>query len=212
MCITTRRKKIGQLSRLQLLTRVLLLSLAWTSSTYAQRPANPNPLRDVVRSIERKEMDRLLLLKPLPATKNDSAQRAALKQLSEDFRDLQGLNNKMMADAWSRPELDYEYLSSMVSQIRSKATRLKSNLALPEGPTEELSYPEVSDAGAFKDALLIMDRRIMNFVTNPLFQKANVVDVKLAHQASGDLKAVIELSGKLKKTAARLSKSVRPQK
>ena len=207
MFTPTLQKKIGQLRTLPLLTRTLLVCLACTAATYAQRPANPNPLRDLVRSIERKEMDRLLLLKPLPATKDDSAQRAMLKQLSEDFRDLQGLNNKMMAETWSRPELDYEYLTNMISQIRSKATRLKSNLALPEGPNEEVSHPEVADASTFKDALLIMDRRIMSFVGNPLFQKANVVDVKLAHQASGDLKAVIELSGKLKKTATKLSKS-----
>lgn len=203
----TRRQEMKQLSTLQLLTRVLILTLACTSSSYAQRPANPNPLRDVVRSIQHKELDRLLLLKPLPASKDDSVQRAMLKQLSDDFRDLQGLNNKMMAETWSRPELNYEYLSNMISQIRSKATRLKSNLALPEGSNEELRHPEVSDASTFKDALLIMDKRIMSFVANPLFQKANVVDVKLAHQASGDLKAVIELSGKLKKHAAKLSKS-----
>ena len=203
----TRRKEIGQLSTRQLLTPVLLLSLACTSASYAQRPSNPNPLRDVVRSIQHKELDRLLLLKPLPANKDDSAHRAMLKQLSEDFRDLQGLNNKMMAETWSRPELDYEYLSNMISQIRSKATRLKSNLAFPEGPNEEVKHPEISNASTFKDALLVMDRRIMSFVGNPLFREANVVDVKLAHQASGDLQAVIELSAKLKKTAGKLSKS-----
>lgn len=207
MRTTTRRKEINQLSTLLLLTPVLLLSLACTSSTYAQRPSNPNPLRDVVRSIQHKELDRLLLLKPLPLGKDDAAHRAMLKQLSEDFRDLQGLNNKMMAETWSRPELNYQYLSDMISQIRSKATRLKSNLALPEGSNEELKHPEVSDASTFKDALLVMDKRIMSFVGNPLFREANVVDVKLAHQATGDLQAVIELSGKLKKTAAKLSKS-----
>lgn len=146
-------------------------------------------------------MDRLLFLKPLLAPKDDPARRVVLKQINEDFKNLQGLNNQMMAKAWLRPELDYRYISDMVSQIRGKATRLKSNLALPQSKDGESKQAgdNFSNAENFRAALLQLDRHIMSFATNPLFQKANVIEVDLANRASHDLAMVVELSGKLKK-------------
>jgi len=134
-----------------------------------------------------------------------------LKQVSEDFKRLQELNNKMMAEAWSRPELDYRYLSEMISQIRSRATRLKTNLALPEPPAEITKQAEMnySDAERFRAALLQLDRHIMSFATNPLFQKPDVVDVELANRACRDLLVVVQVSGSLKTSAARLSKAAK---
>ena len=186
----------------------ILLSLSITAQ--GQRSGQPS-IRDTVRAIERKEMDRLLLLKPLTETKDNPARRAVLKQISEDFRDMQGLNNKMMAQAWAREELDYRYISDMVSQIRGKAARLKLNLSLPEADADEKKQTlgEISSAKEFRSGLLLLDEQIMRFATNPLFQKPNVVDVDLANQASRDLTAVVELSGKLKGIASRLSKTAR---
>lgn len=204
---TTRLEKPGSL---QLLIQALIVVFACVVTTQAQRPGLSQPARDMVRAIERKEMERMLLLKPILAPKDDPARRAVLKQIGEDFKELQGLNNKMMADAWARPELDYHYISGMVSQIRSKATRLKSNLALPEAqdnqPAQDSAF---SDPAKFRAGLLHLDRLIMSFATNPLFQKSKVVEVDLAKKASSDLEGVIEMSGKLKKIAAGLSKSAR---
>ncbi len=183
----------------------ILLSLSITAAQ-GQRSGQTS-IRDTVRAIERKEMDRLLLLKPLTETKDNPARRAILKQISEDFRDMQGLNNKMMAQAWAREELDYRYISDMVSQIRGKAARLKFNLSLPEAEEKKPTLGEISSAREFRSGLLLLDRQIMKFATNPLFQKPNVVDVDLANQASRDLNAVVEMSGKLKGIASRLGKA-----
>lgn len=193
--------------RLMISSFIVTLPCIFTATVQAQRPSQP--LRDMVRAIERKEMDRLLLLKPLIAAKDDPGQRAVLKQISEDFRDMQGLNNKMMAEAWAREELDYRYISDMVSQIRSKATRLKSNLSLPQSEASEkqLTKTEISNSKEFRAGLLHLDRLIMSFVTNPLFQKSNVVEVDLANRASYDLGCVIEQTSRLKKTATKLNKS-----
>ena len=205
---TTRREKRGGL---QLLVLALIILSACMVTTQAQRPGVSQPARDMVRAIGQKEMDRLLFLKPILAPKDDPARRVVLKQISEDFKDLQGLNNKMMAEAWARPELDYRYISEMISQIRGKATRLKSNLALPEAEDDQTKQPDAnfSNTEKFRAALLQLDRHIMRFATNPLFQKPNVVDVDLANQASRDLTAVVEMSGKLKGVASRLSKSAK---
>jgi len=197
----------GRRGSLWLLTQTLIVLSACMVTVHAQRPGATQPARDIVRAISQKEMDQLLFLKPILAPKDDPARRAVLKQINEDFKHLQGLNNKMMAQAWSTPELDYRFISEMVSQIRGKATRLKSNLALPETNDESKQVGDTfSNAEKFRAALLQLDRHIMSFATNPLFQKAEVIEVNLANQASRDLAAVLELSGKLKKTAAKLGK------
>jgi hypothetical protein len=164
---------------------------------------------DRVRQMEQVEMNRQLILKPLPAKKGDDSVRPAiLKQIKEDFKNIQGLNNTMMANAWANEELDYGYISESVSQIKAKAARLKSNLALPEVKKVDNQQIEFAAGGSkeFRLALLALDRSIMSFVTNPLFQKSNVVDVSLAAQASRDLRTVIDLCGSIKKTAGRLNK------
>lgn len=196
---------------------MILLTLAFSIictcmiTTHAQRPGTGERERSIVRGINQKEMDRLLLLKPIGPPKNDPAKLNALKQVSEDFKRLQELNNKMMAEAWARPELDYRYLSEMISQIRSRATRLKTNLALPEPPAEVTKQAETnySDAERFRAALLQLDRHIMSFATNPLFQEPDVVDVELANRACRDLLVVVQVSGSLKTSAARLSKAAK---
>lgn len=154
-------------------------------------------------------MDQKLLLAPLPA-KNDSdpARLIPLRQIREDFRDLQALNNKMMGEAWARKTLDYGFVSDMVSRMRGKATRLKFNLNLPDpGNLEKDSLDQnVANANDFRAALMTLDRTIMRFVSNPLFQKPNTIEVNQAIHARQDLESVIELTANLKKNALRLGK------
>ena len=211
MCPFRKTARCEKRDRVQLLLLALITLCACTVTTQAQRPGTSQSAREVVRAIGQKEMDRLLLLKPIVATKDDSARRSVLKQVSEDFKSLQDLNNKMMAQAWSRPELDYHYLSEMISRIRLRATRLKANLVLPEPEGEATTQPasNFSDAEKFRAALLQLDRHIMSFATNPLFQKPDVVEVGLANRACRDLSVVVELSEKLKKSASKLSKATK---
>ena len=185
------------------LVEALILLSACVSETQGQQPARPSA-RDTVREIQRKEMDRQLLLAPLPSRQTKSDRLLALKQIKEDFRDIQDVNNTMMANAWSREELDYFYISDKVSQIRAKAVRLKTNLSLPEARDVEKKQLDsvLSGVKEFRAALLLLDQSIMSFVTNPLFQKTNVVEVGPATRASHDLEVVIKLSGKLQKAAA----------
>jgi uncharacterized lipoprotein YehR (DUF1307 family) len=208
---TASLKKTSSSSRLRnllLIAQTLILIAACTTRTQGQRSTLNRPtLGDKVREIDRVERERQLLLKPLTAKKDDSVRLAVLKQIREDFKNIQGLNNKMMANAWAHEELDYGYISDSISQIKSKATRLRSNLALPKPKdVEEEKQLDLARAGVkeFRAALLLLDKSIMSFVTNPLFQTTNVVEVNLAAQASHDLKVIIELSGNLHKSAGTL--------
>lgn len=165
--------------------------------------------RDRARAIERAEMDRLLLW-AVPNDKESEAMRLSrLKKIKDDFRDLQSLHNKMMADAWLQETLDYSSIAETVSKIRGKANSLKEGLSLPESeePKTPLKVSAVTTVRQFREELLLLDKTIMRFVNNPVFQAANSVDVNLAKKASDDLDQVIWLTLDVKQNAQKLRKT-----
>lgn len=195
-------------TRLALIALVLVIVCGFVLEARAQRQGIPSqPLRDMVRAVGQKEMERQLLLKPLPSLSDEPARRAVLKQVREDFRDLQNLNNRMMSEAWAREAVDYGFVSDMISQIRGKANRLKLNLNLPEpgAMKNERRADPVNDKD-FRASLMVLDQTIMRFVKNPLFQDPNTIEVTQATRARQDLEGVIELATGLRKVAASLGK------
>ena len=145
----------------------------------------------------------------VPKDKESEAVRLSrFKKIKDDFKALQSLNNKMMADAWLQDALDYSSIADMVSKIRGKANDLKDGLSLPSSENRETpSKPEVSTVRQFREQLLLLDKTIMRFVSNPVFQAANTVDVNLAKEASADLEQVISLTLDLKQNAQKLRKA-----
>ena len=184
-----------------------LLTLVCMSVTFTSTQAQRKTPRDVVMESNRQELDNLLLRKPILATEDKSARQAVLKQINDDFKNLQVLNNKLMSEVEDQGGVDYKEISTMLADIGSRAARLKSNLALPKvDEKKEKANSELTTSAALKDRLMEFDKVVMSFATNPIFQQANVIDVELAKQASGDLATIIERSGKLKKAAAKLAK------
>ncbi|HEY5444778.1 MAG TPA: hypothetical protein VIJ87_09990 [Pyrinomonadaceae bacterium] len=184
-----------------------LLTLVCMSVTFTSTQTQRKTPRDVVMESNRQELDNLLLRKPILATEDKSARQAVLKQINDDFKNLQVLNNKLMSEVEDQGGVDYKEISTMLADIGSRAARLKSNLALPKvDEKKEKANSELTTAAALKDRLMEFDKVVMSFATNPIFQQANVIDVELAKQASGDLATIIERSGKLKKAAATLAK------
>jgi len=143
-----------------------------------------------------------------PNPKTDEERAATLRQIREDFRTIQDVNNRMMARAWKSEKIDYDETSSMLAEINDKAVRLKNNLSLPH--PEKLERQDVNAGGVkeFKSALLLMDRSLMSFVNNRIFRE-NVIEVNLATQATQDLENVIGFSSKLRKIAANLKTAQR---
>src|SRR5688572_1301128 len=119
--------------------------------------------RDRVRAIERAEMDRLLLW-AMPKNEEPEAVRVSrFKKIKDDFRDLQSLHNKMMAEAWLQETLDYSSIVETVSKIRGKANSLKEGLSLPQSdePKTDLKMPAVTTVRQFREELLLLDKTIM---------------------------------------------------
>lgn len=186
----------------------IALTLAGSFSDVSGQGRSPNTAR--ARAIERAEMDRLLLWAVPKDKESESVRLSRFKKIKDDFRDLQSLNNKMMADAWLQDTLDYSSIAEMVSKIRGKANDLKEGLSLPESenPVPDLKMPAVTTVRQFREELLLLDKTIMRFVTNPVFQAANTMDVNLAKKASDDLEQVILLTLDLKQNAQKLRKLI----
>jgi hypothetical protein len=187
--------------------QLLVIALALAASFITVHGQGVNAER--ARAIERADMDRLLLWAVPKDKESESVRLSRFKKIKDDFRDLQSLNNKMMADAWMQDALDYSAIADVVSKIRGRANDLKGGLSLPqsENPQTALKMPAVTTVRHFREELLLLDKTIMRFVNNPVFQAANTVDVNLAKKASDDLEHVLVLTLDLKQNAQKLRKT-----
>jgi hypothetical protein len=132
-------------------------------------------------------------------------------RIKEDFERIQTVNNQMMVTTFANNVLDYKRIAEASSEIRKRATRLHATLPLPESENQEQSEQPLKgwnelDQGEVKPALKALDDLIMGFVNNPVFQKPEIVDVQQSSKAKRDLEVIIKLSGKIKKSAEKLSK------
>ena len=78
---------------------------------------------------------------------------------------------------------------AIVDQWLASVGDTDSPAAWPESekPQPALKLPTVTTVRQFREELLLLDKTIMRFVTNPVFQASNSVDVNLAKNASEDL-------------------------
>lgn len=141
--------------------------------------------------------------------------RLASAQLKDDFEQLQTVNNRMMVMVFANNVIDYKAIAEAITEIRKRAARLKSNLPLPvtekSAPEDQSlkSWDEMGQAEV-KPALKALDDLIQRFVTNPVFQQPQVVDIPQSSKAKRDLEAIIKLSEKIRKSADKLAKDSTP--
>lgn len=158
-------------------------------------------------------LDQEMQLRGLPANKEKDASnnlplRAIVAQVVQDFDRIQIVNEEIRRIATANAGFNYKNLTEMTSEIRKRAKRLKDTIRLPplEEGQENRKKPDQISQEEMKPALLMLHERIISFVSNPLFQTPNWIDIKLASKASRDLETIIELSGTIKKNAERLNK------
>lgn len=134
--------------------------------------------------------------------------KLALSEISADYQRIQVLNNELRRAGAAKDTLDYQRIAAASTELKKRAARLKSNLAFPEpadAPKEAGQQPAAPDDAQVKASLGTLDKLIMSFVANPLFQAGlQKVDVQLATKASRDLHSIIELCARLKKNAEKL--------
>ena len=133
--------------------------------------------------------------------------RLALAQIREDFVRIQVVNNDLAAAVSRGGALDLEFVAKSASEIKKRAGRLRDNLALPEYESVfVVPLARGSAAAQLKSSLVTLRDLIRDFVMNPLFEKANLVDLQLAAKARRDLDDIVEVCGRVKKNSAELGK------
>jgi hypothetical protein len=137
---------------------------------------------------------------------------ARCERCKEDFRRLQLANNEMMRTIFSdKPpdSIDYQHISKATTEIKKRASRLKSELHLPE-PERAEERPEIkgiSNDAQLKASLLALDKLIIGFVTNPIFRSLGTLDARQGIKVRQDLARIIELSQSIKLSAEKMEKS-----
>jgi hypothetical protein len=137
---------------------------------------------------------------------------ASLPQMREDFHELQVANNELMKSVFIKNSIELKRIQTSINEIRKRAVRLRTNLALGNSEGKESKTTKLNDATAeeigLPSTLLLLDRAVMDFVNNPLFQQPKVLDMKLAIQAASELGEVLRLT----EVIDRLAKHTKAQK
>ncbi|PWT93443.1 MAG: hypothetical protein C5B55_04600 [Blastocatellia bacterium] len=144
-----------------------------------------------------------------PSTREQLVAQVALKQ---DFRDLQITNNELMKRRFENPtpELTRKEIRSSLEKIKSLAKRLKANLALPSSPDEKAAAKSKPTYNVtLSPGLLMLDKVVMHFVDNPMFQQPQVLDSVLALQAGRDVNEIVHLTDFLRELTKENSSGAR---
>jgi hypothetical protein len=181
-------------------------------TTVGVRPGdNSGRLPDSLQPPNIRERQMVLLQMEIEAAKprTPEEQKLALQQISEDYKKIQIINNKMISDVIPSKAPDYKYVGEMMSEIRKRASRLKFNLRLPK-PDEKIQrrqYKHAKDIPSLRAALLLLDQTIMSFVNNPVFTNTDVINVNHASQLGVDLETIVEFTKELGRDTELLSKA-----
>jgi hypothetical protein len=140
--------------------------------------------------------------------KPDAKQLAAVTaQVKLDFERLLMLHNDMVRAITGSQRLDYAFVSDATAEIKKRASRLQTTLALQKLNTDERDQQKQFSDAQVKEALIILCRQIESFVKNPIIATPGTVDLQQLTRARRDLANIIELGDRIKKVAERLKKA-----
>ena len=194
------------------LLTVLILLILFAAPVFAQSASSGPPPVDRGRNTDRiRQQDmssrewQLRNFGTEPGRPKDERQvKALMAQTEEDFTRILTLHNEIARALTSKQALNYQFVSEASAEIKKRASRLQSTLALQLSP-DDVPVTAKSDA-EMKDSLVKLCKEIRNFVTNPIIENPNTIDAEQVTRARKDLESLIQLSGLIKKDADKLSK------
>jgi len=141
------------------------------------------------------------------APKDRRQLEALMTQTAEDFDRILTLHNEIARVLASNNALDYRFISDTTAEIKKRASRVQSSLALRLHPEEvaDLEKAPAAKELPVKDELINLCHQIRSFVTNPSIANPNTINAEQMTKARKDLETVIQLSGRIKKDADKLS-------
>ena len=199
-----KHKTAEQMTRpLGTIAAAFLILTALTVPLRAQlRSGLPDRERDLLaRERQLREIEKPVRTRPAHEV------RMLLKQINEDFEKIQLVSREMVKTVLAADALDVKMVQKSSEEIRTLASRLKTNLVLPESEVVETLPQFAPEPEGVKAAVTHLHRKVRSFVRNPVFQSSSqVVDAQLSAQARSDLETIIELCRNLKKNAAKLER------
>ena len=192
---------------------VVLLVLA--TPVLSQKEGSPPPIDRSINAERARQQDmarREYQLRDLgvnTAKPDRKRLEALMAQTQEDFTRILTLHNEIVRAISSDRALDYHFVSEATGEIRKRASRLQETLVLSEDLKEEEKPGKVDpiESLEMKNALVTLCKQIKSFVTNPVIENPGTVDAIQVVKARQDLESLIQLSGRIKRDANRLSKN-----
>jgi len=198
------------------LLTALPLILFCASPVFAQGPGGPPPINTSVnteRARQQEMSSREYQLRNFGSQPNRPLDRrqveALMAQTAEDFDRILTLHNEIARVLASNKDLDYHFVSDVTAEIKKRASRVQSSLALRLLPDEaaDLGKSPLVKEQPVKDELIKLCNEIRSFVTNPSIANPNTVNAEQMTKARKDLETVIQLSGRIKKDADKLGRN-----
>lgn len=187
--------------------------LALTAPVLAQQPGPPadrtNPDRERQQDMNRREWQlRNFGIEPKGASEQRKI-HALAEQIEQDFSRILILHNKIAGVITANQRLDYNFISDATDEIRKRASRLQSTLALHEVQPrpDGLEKPTTLNHAQLKVTLITLCKQIKSFVTNPVIDTPGTINVEQLGRARHDLEDIIRLSTQIKKDAEQLNKT-----
>jgi hypothetical protein len=132
-------------------------------------------------------------------------------EIREDFERIQAIyNNIVITMSNKNAMLDYKFIAEATAEVKKRASRLKTNLLLPQPKDAEKEKKQEADLSEeqMKPSLMSLRNHIYNFLTNPMFESTGAIDVELSTKASHNLNEIIKLSESIWKCADKIKKPV----
>ena len=190
---------------------VLILALFAARAGRAQvndggiRTETGNPIKELLERRNREIALRSVTM--MGEQKRDPrVQQALLEQMNEDFKKIQLIRLDMVKDIAEGKTFGYKRLAGDSAEVRKRAARLRSSLALLEekdvGKQDSKKIEFQKDT--IQDAASDLCLEISRFTGNPLFNRGAVYNLRYAVEADNTLETIINLSENIKDSADRL--------
>lgn len=206
------RRLLARASACVALLLVTFASGAAQQSAPGVVPASPRIDPEASRVREEQQREMMLRRRGTEADAAREAERsvkAAAERLNEDFKRIQVIRNDIAHALKVEGVLDYKRLSGQAAEVRKRALRMQTVLALRDREADErdgVPRAEAAVEGDVKGALVRLCKRIDSFVANPRFTAPDVVDVDATARAARDLREIIALSAEIKTSAENLGR------
>jgi hypothetical protein len=177
----------------------------------SEGPTKERAQNDADRDLEERVAYQRMLATIAEKQRKKRDPKLALAELQEDFKSIQAANLEMVRALSKGGNLDFKFAADSASEIKKRAARLKTNLALP-APEKEVKPPAPAgdlNLDQLKRSMLNLGKLVYGFVKSPFFKELDVVNTEEAVKVRDMLDEIMELSENIKKSSENLNKTTR---